>query len=153
MKYRNVFMTLFVSERSERNGKNMKKIKVMDIVLLVLSIVLCVGIKLVFHACEVMEDKIMACHWAEQAVFALSIVLVIQALGLIVFSKMNIRKGVCMAMIPAAIITAIIPGGFINLCMMNDMRCHISMRPAVIILSIIIAVCALINVLAGERKE
>lgn len=133
----------------------MKKIKVMDVVLLVLSLALCGGVKLVFHACEVMEDMDpMACHWAEQAVFGMGIVMVVQALGMILLSKLDVRKGISFAMIPTAIVTAFIPNVLIHLCMMNDMRCHTTMRPAVIILSVIIAVCALINMLTdGKAKE
>lgn len=131
----------------------MKNIKVMDIVLLVLSAGLCIGVKVAFHACEVMEDKIMSCHWAEQAVFGMGIVLVVQALGLILLSKLDVRRGISFAMIPTAIVTAFIPNVLINLCMMDDMRCHTTMRPAVMILSIIIAVCALVNVIIDGKKK
>lgn len=142
-----------VNDTHMKRRKRMKNIKAMDIVLLVLSAVLCVGVKAVFHACEVMEDKIMSCHWAEQAVFAMGIVLVVQALGLIILSRYNVRRGLSFAMIPTAVVTAFIPKIMINLCMMNDMRCHTTMRPAVIILSIIIAVCALVNAVTSEGKE
>ncbi|MBR1691740.1 MAG: DUF4418 family protein [Lachnospiraceae bacterium] len=129
------------------------KVTVMDIVLLVLSAVLCLGTKFLFHACEVMEgESIMACHWAEQAVTGVAAVLVIQAVLLAVTAGKDTRKGLSLAMIPTAALTACIPGGLIRLCMMADMRCRSVMRPAVMILGIIIAVCALVNAVLEWRR-
>ena len=126
--------------------------KIMNVVLLVLCVILCAGIKLVFHACEVGEN-IMACHWAEQAVFAFGIVLVVQSLGLMFFREAGVRKGICFSIIPIAVITALIPGVFIHLCMMNDMRCHTVMRPAVIILTVLIVMCAIVNIVLESSDE
>ena len=116
----------------------------MDIVILVLSVVLCVGVKLAFHACETGEN-VMACHWAEQAVFAMGIVLVVQSAALLLCRESGMRKGICLAMIPTSAVTAFIPGFFIHLCMMKDMRCHTVMRPAVMIVAILITVCAIVR--------
>ena len=131
----------------------MKKMKVLDIVLLVLSVILVFGTKFVFHACEVGEN-IMSCHWAEQTVFGVGLVLMVQALGLLLSNKSDVRRGIHFAMIPTAILAFFLPGGLIHLCMMKDMRCHTTMRPAIMILSILIAICAIVStVLDGKKAE
>ena len=120
----------------------------------ILSLLLAAGTLTVFRACGPKEDgSWMTCHWAEQAVFGIGIVLVVQSLGLVFLAKLDVRRGISFAMIPTALLAAFIPGGLIHLCMMNDMRCHTTMRPAVMILSIGIAVCALINILTGNKRQ
>lgn len=126
--------------------------KIGNVVLLVLCVILCAGIKLVFHACKVGEN-VMACHWAEQAVFAFGLVLVLQSLGLMIFREAGVRKGIYFSIVPTAVITALIPGVLIHLCMMNDMRCHTVMRPAVIILTVLIVICAVVNMVIGRSDE
>ena len=124
----------------------MKKNKgafVAEIILTVLCVLLCVGDKLIFHACgQTDEGKWMACHWAEQAVFAAGISLSVTAIILLLVKNADIRRGLALAMIPQAAVTAFIPNTLINLCMKTDMRCHTVTKPAVIILSAAVAVCA-----------
>lgn len=130
----------------------MKKPKITDILLLVGSIVLCAGIKLAFHACAPKDDgSWMACHWAEQAVFASAIGMCITAV-LRLFLGARERAGAALAMSVTAVMTALLPGIFIHLCMMDTMRCHAVMRPAVIILCALIAVIGVVDAVL-RRKE
>lgn len=130
-----------------------KKISMMDVILLVLSALLCFGTKFVFHACAVGEDHIMACHWAEQSVIGVGAALTVMALITLIARDGGIRKGISLAMIPTAVLAVSIPGGLINLCMMSDMRCRSVMRPAVMIIGILIAVMALVNVIIEFRRK
>ena len=124
----------------------MKKNKgavISELILSVLCIFLCAGDKLIFHACgQTDEGRWMACHWAEQAVFAAGISLTATAVMLMLVKNAGIRRGLALAMIPQAAVTAFIPNTLINLCMKTDMRCHAVTKPAVIILSAAVAVCA-----------
>ena len=71
---------------------------------------------------------------------------------LIATAKKGTRLGISLSMSPTAILTALIPGTFINLCMMNTMRCHSVMKPAVIIMSVVTALCALVNAVLEWRE-
>ena len=130
----------------------MKKINITDVCLLVYSAALCLGVKLVFHACGMKEDgSWMNCHWAEQAVFAISIGLTVTA-GLRLLLSRQVKAGAALAMSVVSVMTALLPGVFVRLCMMDTMRCHAVMRPAVIILCALIAVTGIADAVTG-RKE
>ncbi|MBR2086465.1 MAG: DUF4418 family protein [Oscillospiraceae bacterium] len=130
----------------------MKKINITDVCLLVFSAALCLGVKLVFHACGMKEDgSWMNCHWAEQAVFAISIGLTVTA-GLRLLLSRQAKAGAALAMSVVSVMTALLPGVFVRLCMMDTMRCHAVMRPAVIILCALIAVTGIADAVTG-RKE
>ena len=130
----------------------MKKPTITDILLLVLNIALCAGVKLLFHACGAKDDgSFMSCHWAEQAVFAVSVGLA--AAGVLrLFLNRQAKAGAALVMSLVSVVTALIPGIFIRLCMMNDMRCHAVMRPAVVIVCVLIAVTGIADALLA-RKE
>ena len=123
---------------------NKRKIEPIGIVLIVACGILAIGVKTFFSACEVTEEHTMSCHWAEQAVFGVSIVLLIQACCAVFMGldAPNIRKGISISMVPTAILAVIIPGHLIDLCMMDTMQCRTTMRPSVMMLGFIIAVIA-----------
>lgn len=117
-----------------------------------LSAFLCAGVRFVFHACAPKEDgSWMTCHWAEQAVFAAAIILVVQSVLLFLIRRNGIKSGIAMAMVPVALSVAVLPGGSIRLCMMESMRCHTVMRPAVTILAVLTAVCAAVTAYISAR--
>ena len=124
------------------------------IVLFVLCAALCAGVKLAFHACgQTEEGKWMGCHLAEQAVFAVGISLTAAALMLLIVKNADVKRGLALSMIPQAAVTAIIPNTLIKLCMKTDMRCHAVTKHAVIILSVMIAVCALICAVMNRESD
>ena len=135
-------------ETDRERKMEMKKNKgafITEIILTVLCVLLCAGDKFIFHACvQTDEGKWMACHWAEQAVFAAGISLTVTALMLLLVRNDDIKRGLALAMIPQAAVTAFIPNTLINLCMKTDMRCHTVTKPTVIIISAAVAVCAVI---------
>lgn len=138
----------------ESKMKRSLKTLVFDIVLLLLSAGLTVGVKTVFSACEKKPDGTwMACHWAEQAVMALGCAMAVMALVNIVLNKTDLKRGIVLAMIPTALITAFVPNTLIKLCMMTDMHCHSVMKPAVIIISALIAVCGCVYVFVCRDKD
>ena len=131
----------------------MSKPKLTDIVLLLLSLALCLGVKLVFHACGMKEDgSYMNCHWAEQAVFAVSAGLTITSV-LRLFLDRKAKAGAALAMSVTATFTALIPGVCIRLCMMDTMRCHAVMRPAVIILCGMLSLTGIADFVLGRKED
>lgn len=128
------------------------------IVMLILSLVLAIGSVLWFHACGAMEDgSYMPCHWAQHAVtFCGTILSVLTLLRLVLPKSRNLSRGLSLAVIVLAVGTAILPNTVIPLCMMTDMRCHSIMRPAVIVLCVLIAVASCVDLIlqgkSGEQK-
>ena len=131
----------------------MKKPSITDMILLILSLALCIGVKCLFHACAPKEDgSWMACHWAEQSIFAAALGMNITA-ALRFFLNRSARIGAGLAIGVTAAVTAIVPGLLIRLCMMNDMRCHAVMRPASIILCVLIVVCVTVDMVRAGKEE
>ncbi|MBR1554993.1 MAG: DUF4418 family protein [Oscillospiraceae bacterium] len=133
----------------------MKKLGLIsDGILLVLSAVLCFGTKFLFHACAPKEDgSWMACHWAEQTVFGLGIVLLILSIMTFVFKDGKTKSGMQISMAVISALTLTVPNHLIKLCMMPDMRCHSVMKPAVMIISILLIVFAVISGILHRKEE
>ena len=125
-----------------------------DIVLLVLCAALMLGVRLMFHACGPKEDgSWMTCHWAQQSVFALSIAMTVTALARLLVRDEGMRRGMALALVPFAGAAAGLPQGGIRLCMMQDMRCHAVMRPAVIVCAVLIAAAAIVCTLLRRGEK
>ena len=133
--------------------QNEKTTRILSVILLILSAALMLGVKLVFHACGAKEDgSWMTCHWAENAVCASGAVMtVISVIALCL--KGRARAGAAFSLVPAAVVTALLPQVLIRMCMMNDMRCHAMMRPAVILLCAVIGVLAAVTGVMANREE
>ena len=115
----------------------------------VTALVLTIGAFTFFKACGGMDGKFMACHWAQNAVVLVGIVLTVLALARIVLRDDNIRTGLSTGIFALSAAAAFIPGTAINLCMMKDMACHTAFKPAVIVISVLLAVLSLADVIAG----
>mgnify|MGYP002623852021 FL=1 len=122
------------------NNKKLN-IGVTDIILLVLSAVFFLGLLTFLAPCGPKDDgSWMTCHWAGQALRGISAVLLVIS-GIHFFVKdSKIKLGLSLAAIPAAILSLILPGNLIGLCMMNTMRCHSVMRTGTMIISVLILV-------------
>ena len=133
--------------------KNIKS-RTGGIILFILSLALTIGIKVIFPACPPHDDgSFMCCHWAEQSVFGAGLALTAVSLIVLASGKGKAASGASLALIPIAAITAVIPDILIPLCKMPMMRCHTAMRPAIIVISCLIAVTALVNAVVIIRKK
>ena len=134
----------------------MKKLMtVFGIILTALSLLLTVGVRTVFSACDHKSEAgmWMSCHWAEQALFAIGIALCCASLMTVIIRNVKTRAGLAMGIIPAAAAAMLIPNVLINLCIKTDMRCHSVMRPAVMLICAAIIVCAGITAFTGLRAK
>ena len=135
----------------------MKKNKnyILNAVILILSVVLTAGVMTLFRGCGVHDDgNYSTCHWAQYMVAGLGAVLTLQSLMLLVINNRRTCCGISMAMIPVAILAAVIPGRVIPLCMMESMRCHQIMKSAVLVVSGAITVASIVEaVLSGIGKD
>ena len=129
----------------------------LDTLTALIALVLLIGSFTFLKTCPAMEDgSWMACHWAGQAISGVSAV--IAALNIInVFIKdKGFKAGISLGVALNAILNALIPGTLINTCMMPDMQCNAVTKPAVAVISGVLAVLAIINVLVslkGKKKE
>ena len=95
----------------------------------------------------------MTCHWAGQAVTGVAALLAVLATVRFFLADSRAKLGLDLAVIPTAMLAALIPGRLINLCMMHDMRCRAVMRPAVIVFSVLLIAAALVDLLMQRKKK
>ena len=136
------------------SGKN-KISALLSVVLLALSLVLAFGVKYVFHSCPVSMEKgarIMPCHWAGEAIFATGIALAVMSVLLFVFRKAGERAALSTAMLPVTIMAMLFPQIIIKICMMPDMHCRTTMRPAVIAVTAVLLVVEVINIVINLKE-
>ncbi len=116
------------------------------------ALVLTIGAFTFFKACGEHDGKFMACHWAQNAVVLVGIVLTFLALVRIFIPEEKIKTGLAIGVFALSVSVIFIPGTAINLCMMDDMACHTTFKPAVIVVAAVTAVIALADVIAGYIK-
>jgi len=97
--------------------------------------------------------KYMKCHWTGQA--EMGIGAVIMALGLLMLLSRSacVRLGLSLSVICVAMLAAAIPTVLIGVCPGEMMPCHMGTLPALLLLSGLLAVIALINVLYLSRSH
>ncbi len=94
----------------------------------------------------------MACHWAQNAITLIGIVLVLQSFIKLVINQKGIKTGLAIGTAALAIVVIFIPGTAINLCMMKPMRCHTVFRPAVTVVSSLLAIVSVIDIITNLRR-
>ena len=127
-----------------------------SVVILALSLCLTIGVRFIFHACPMMGNemgKIMPCHWAERAVFATGVVLIVMSVLLFVFKKSGEKAAVSACIIPTTILAMLFPQTIISLCMKPEMMCRTHMRPGVIGITIVLVVLECISVIINLKKD
>lgn len=128
-------------------------IGVTDIAFAAVSILFTIGILTFFAPCGPKEDGTwMLCHWAGRAVAGLSVVITVIALAHL-FVKNQVKAGLDIAAIPVALLTAILPGNLINLCMMKTMKCHAVTHPATVIFSVLVIAAVVVDLIVQQKKK
>lgn len=128
---------------------------ILGIVQGIAALLLTIGAFTFFKACGDVDGKFMACHWAQNAVVLIGIVLSVLALIRIIIADEGIKTGLSIAVFVLSVSAAFVPDTVINLCMMKDMACHTTFKPAVIVVSAVLALAALADIIAGAvgKKE
>ncbi|MBQ8922181.1 MAG: DUF4418 family protein [Oscillospiraceae bacterium] len=130
--------------------------KILQIILLLMSAALCAGVKLVFHACAKPAGGMwMHCHDAENAVCGIAAGLAVLSLLMLLIKNGKIAGCIGILTAAGAAAAALVPGHIVKMCMMDTMRCHAVMKPAVIVFSVLIALLALCCAVLRftEKKE
>lgn len=124
-----------------------KSFGISDILLIVAAVIYLVGVFTVFSACGPKDDgSWMTCHWAGQIIKGLSVTVLITSLVHALIRNSGIKAGISIAMIPEAVLSMLVPGVLVNLCMMNNMHCHTMMRPGTCICSGFVLVMAVMDI-------
>ena len=129
----------------------MKK-NILGIAELILAALLTVGSFTFFKACGEHEGKFMACHWAQNAVTLIGIVITLLALLRIILKNSGIKAGLAIGVFASAAAVIFIPDNVISLCMMDTMSCHTAFKPAVIIIASVLAAAAGVDSVLGIIK-
>ena len=131
----------------------MKKITFFDVALIVLSLLLCFGTAFIFHPCGLKDDgSWMMCHWAGNVIVALGAAFSAASLARFFLPK-SIKIGISVSFIPFSIITLLVPGVLVKMCMMHDMRCWSVMKPAVVIISVFIIITSIADIILAAVKK
>ncbi len=127
--------------------------RIIPVLALLLSVLLTFGSVFLFHACEPMEDgSWMMCHYAQLVVTVFgAVIMAICILRIIIPASLNAARGLSLACIPVSAACIMIPQNIIPLCMMDTMRCHSVMRPAVIVIGIMIIVLSIIDLICNNK--
>ena len=129
----------------------MKK-NILGIAELILAALLTVGSFTFFKACGEHEGKFMACHWAQNAVTLIGIVLSASALLRILLKNTGIKTGLSIGVFLLSVSVIFIPNNAITLCMMDSMRCHTVFEPAVIAIASVLAALSGVDSVLGLIK-
>ena len=129
----------------------MKKISIPALAVLVLSLVIAVGSQTFLGACVHDDGGFGPCHWASRAVLGLGAAQGVMALMALMLP--DGRQGLFLAMLPVSVLGLFTPGGLIDICRMNTMRCRMVMRPAMLVLFALTLISALAGCLASRRRK
>ena len=104
-----------------------------------------------FPVCE--SEMKMACFFKKKA--EIGVGLVIAALGVIYFFLKNkdIRLGISIAQFLNAGLVLAFPAKLTGLCKMSDMACRVKTYPALIVLSVLLALTAAANIVFLIKSE
>lgn len=130
-----------------------KSVRILDAALFALTLVFFIGTCSFLKPCAAHEDGWMTCHWAGQALTGVACLLAVLGCVKLAAGQPAVKRGIAAAMIPTALLAVAVPGGLIDLCMMDMMRCRSVTRPGAIVFGVLIAALALANVLTLARAE
>ena len=122
-------------------------------VCLAAGIFLAIGVRLLFHACIHDDGTQGSCHWAQQMTGAMGILIAVMSFLMILFRERQAKAAISVCVLCAGILTALIPGSIIRLCMMPDMSCNAMMKPWTIAISIVISLAGLAGIFLNMKKK
>ncbi len=124
----------------------MKK-EVTKVTAAVISLLLAVGVMTVFKACGPKEDgSFMHCHYVQLYVFFISLAMAAASVLSILIKKKTVQLVLCSLNAVAALITMLLPGTIMKMCMMKEMRCYTYMQPFVRICAVLILLCSIVTI-------
>ena len=119
-----------------------------------LSLAFFLGLLVVFTPCGPKEDGgWMSCHWAGQALKGLAAAMLLIELLHLLPGRAELKMGLDLALLPLSLLSLLLPGRLIGLCMMASMHCRSVMAPAVTVFSVLILLIAGLDLLLQRNKR
>lgn len=105
-------------------NKDKIRFGITDILTVAVSLLYLLGIRLWFPVCEPMESGFMSCHWAGEALKAVSVVLLTLSVAHAAIADEKIKIGMDISLCGVYAFAFCIPGRIISLCKMAEMSCR-----------------------------
>ena len=120
----------------------------------ILTLVFLIGIRTFLAPCGPKEDGTwMHCHEAGQILTYLAAAMLVVAVLPFFLRTKVVRIATGLLQCALAIVSLLVPGTFVSLCMMPEMRCRAVMRPWSMILAVLILIAALGGWIASVRSK
>lgn len=130
----------------------MKNRVIVSIIYIVLGILLALVPTVLFPTCDATEMK-MACYYTKQAEVGLGVLVAVLGIVALLSKNVDVRRGLSIAVLGIAGLVVAYPLYLTGLCKMSDMMCRLRTLPALILISVVIGVVAIINFLyLGKGK-
>ena len=130
----------------------MKNRIIVSIIYIVLGILLALVPTVLFPTCDATEMK-MACYYTKQAEVGLGVLVAVLGVVALLSKNASVRSGLSLAILGIAVLVVVYPLYLTGLCKMSDMMCRLRTLPALILISVVIGVVAIINFLyLGKGK-
>lgn len=130
----------------------MKNRVIVSIIYIVLGILLALVPTVLFPTCDATEMK-MACYYTKQAEVGLGVLVAVLGIVALLSRNASVRSGLSLAILGIAVLVVAYPLYLTGLCKMSDMMCRLRTLPALILISVVIGVVAIINFLyLGKGK-
>ena len=130
------------------------KIGIAEIFLLIIGLMILVGSLTFFSACGAKDyGSFMNCHWAQVMITALGGLISAEALAACIVPNRMFKAGLDLAAGLTSILTALVPGTLIPLCMMPDMHCRAVTQPVTLLLACAAFVAAIIGLILNLRRK
>lgn len=120
-------------------------------VLVVLGLVIAIGSQTFLGPCVHEDGSFGACHWAGQALLGVSLLLTAEALLSAILERA--RFGLCLASALTSALGFLMPGGLIDICKMDTMRCRMVMQPAMRVLFGLALIVSVAGLLKNKGKR
>jgi len=127
--------------------------KILGLVILCLAVFVSLGVTHLFHACIHEDGHFGKCITAQRAIMMTATGIGIISLAGILIKNIKVRGILGIISILATVFMMLCPGVIFKLCMMKDMICNAAMRPATLILGLVMIIVEVIQVLVCMRKE
>ena len=104
----------------------------------------------IFPVCE--SEKKMSCYYTARAEIGVGIFIIILGIAYILFKSEELRAGISLSIAVSSILIVLLPLKLTGLCKMSDMACRVKTYPALIVLSVLLAVSAAADIFLLARS-
>ena len=105
-----------------------------------------------FPVCSAEKMK-MACYYTSKAEIGLGSLIGVLGIVYFFFKDKGVRLGLSIAQLANAVLILLYPLALTGLCGKEDMDCRVGTLPALIVLSVVLGVTAIVNILFFARSK